>query len=187
MGGGQLADFIEEQGAVAGCLEFSFSHSDGAGVRTFLVSEELAFKQCLRDCGAVDGDEGTFVSRTALMDRTRDNFFAGAALSPDQHGGITLRDAGDELTQLVNLFAFANEVAGRVELLFQALVLGAQSIESEYVFKRDCCDSRDRAEEVNVIFAKWRRRVEGCEIDDADDSFHSNERQTKYIPRFARG
>ena len=93
------------------------------------------------------------------MDGARDHFFAGAALSPDQHGGITLRDTGDELLQLAKLPALADEAAGWVELAFQALILGAQSIESEYVFKRDRCDARDRVEEVDMVFAEWRSRV----------------------------
>ena len=88
------------------------------------------------------------------------NFFAGAALSPDEHGGIALRDAGDELLHLANLPALADEVAGRVELSFQALVFGAQRIEREDVFKRDGCDAGDRVEEMNVVFAKRRRRPE---------------------------
>ena len=57
------------------------------------------------------------------MNGARDNFFAGAAFSPDQHGGIALRDAGDELLQLSNLPAFADEAADRGEFAFQARTL----------------------------------------------------------------
>ena len=78
------------------------------------MAEEFAFEQRLRDCGAVDGDEGPFLSRAALMDGACDNFLAGAALSPDQHGGIALRDTGDELLEMTNLPAFADQVAGWV-------------------------------------------------------------------------
>ncbi len=139
----QLTNLIEKQGSVIGCFELPLPHPDGAGVCALLVSEEFAFEQRLRDCSAVDGDEGPFVSRATLMDGACDNFFAGAALSPDQHGGIALRDAGDELLQLANLPAFADQVAGGVQLPFQALVFGAQRIESEYVFESDRCDSGD--------------------------------------------
>ncbi len=63
---------------------------------------------------------------------------------------------------LTNLAALANEVAGWVELLFQARVFIAQGIEGKNVFESDRCYSGDGVEEVNVIFAKWRSRVEGC-------------------------
>ena len=139
----QFANLVEKQGSIIGGLQLSLPHPDGAGVCPLLMSEEFAFEQGFGDCGAVDGDKGPFVSRAALVDGACDNFFAGAALSADQHGGIALRDAGDELLQLSNLAAFADEAAGWVELPFQSLVFKAQRIESEYVFESDRCDSGD--------------------------------------------
>ncbi len=79
----ELANLIEKHGSVIRSLKFPFSHSDCAGVRAFFVPEELSFQKCFGNCCAVDGDEGEFASRTALMDRTCDDFLAGAAFSPD--------------------------------------------------------------------------------------------------------
>src|SRR4051812_31219049 len=109
------------------------------------------------------------------MDGACDDFFAGAALSANQDGGVALRDAGDELFYLANLAALANEVVGRVELSFQALVFRTQRIERQYVFKRDGGDAGDGIEEVDVVFAKGRRRWERNEIDDADSSFDGHQ------------
>jgi hypothetical protein len=63
-------------------------------------------------------------------------------------------DTGDELLYLANLPALADQVAGRVELSFEALVFRPKGIERKYVFKRDGCDAGDGVEEVNVVFAK---------------------------------
>ena len=78
------------------------------------MTEEFAFEEGLGDCGAVDGDEWPLLARTDLMDRASDDFFSGAALPADEHGGVALGDAGDELLYLADLLAFAYEVAGLV-------------------------------------------------------------------------
>ena len=95
-------------------FEFSFSHAHGSGVRAFFVAEEFALEEGFGDGGAVDGDEGTVASWTALMDGACDDFFAGAALASNENGGRGWSDARDELAHLMDLSTFTYEVAGGI-------------------------------------------------------------------------
>ena len=52
-----VADLVEEERAAVGQLEPARALADGAGERPFLVAEQLALQQGLRQGGAVDGDE----------------------------------------------------------------------------------------------------------------------------------
>ena len=54
----ELADFVEEQGAVAGGADQAGVVAVGAGEGAAAVAEELAFEQVARDGGAVERDEG---------------------------------------------------------------------------------------------------------------------------------
>ena len=53
----EFADFVQEEGAVAGLLEEAFAGAYGAGEGAFLVAEELGFDQSFRDRAAGNGDE----------------------------------------------------------------------------------------------------------------------------------
>ena len=54
----ELADFVEEQGAVAGGADQAELIAVGAGEGAAAVAEQLALEQVARDGGAVEGDEG---------------------------------------------------------------------------------------------------------------------------------
>src|SRR6185295_14845098 len=51
----ELADLVEEEGALVGDLELARAAHDRAGERALHVPEELALDQVLRDGAAVDG------------------------------------------------------------------------------------------------------------------------------------
>ena len=51
---GHIGDFIQKNGAVVRLLEAADALRHRAGERAFLVAEQLAFEQCLRDRGAID-------------------------------------------------------------------------------------------------------------------------------------
>jgi len=71
-GDGHLADFVEQQGALFCELEAAGTTFDGAGERAFLVAENFALDQRLRNSGAVDGDEGLAGAGAQLMQGARD-------------------------------------------------------------------------------------------------------------------
>lgn len=59
-GHGDIADFIEEQGALIGGLEEPGFVPSGAGEAAFDVAKELGFEEVLGDGSAVEGDEAPF-------------------------------------------------------------------------------------------------------------------------------
>src|SRR5207245_8943408 len=80
-----LRHLVEEERPALGGAEHAVMVVDGAGEGAAPVTEELAVEQRLRESGAVDGDERLPGERPALVDRTRDELLAGAALAADEH------------------------------------------------------------------------------------------------------
>jgi len=52
-----LGNFVEQQRAAIGLLEFSDAARNRAGKRALLVAEQLGFEQRFRNCRAVDANE----------------------------------------------------------------------------------------------------------------------------------
>ena len=86
----QLADLVEEQRAAIGFEEFADALLDGAGEGAFLVAEQDALDQILRDGAAIDGDEGLGSAGAFALDGARDQLLADARFAFDQHrdGGV---------------------------------------------------------------------------------------------------
>jgi hypothetical protein len=57
----QIADLVQQKRAVRGGLEESWTVGLGSGEGSTGVPEEFGFEQVARDCGAVDGEERSFV------------------------------------------------------------------------------------------------------------------------------
>src|SRR5271166_129116 len=62
-----VADLIEKHGSTFGDFEFAFLAILRAGECAFLVSEEFAFEQCLRQSAAMNNDQRMKSSWTCLM------------------------------------------------------------------------------------------------------------------------
>ena len=92
-----LGDLVEEQRAAVGALEEAQMLALGAGEAALLVAEDLAFHQVRRDRAAVDGEERMAAAPAEVVDRSRDDFLAGAALAGDEHRDRRRRDADDLL------------------------------------------------------------------------------------------
>jgi hypothetical protein len=91
---------------VAGGANISELITIGAGECATAVAEELAFEQVARDRGAVEGDERLSLAIGEVVDRTREDLFAGSAFArnrPVAAGGVlrstcprtTARGCGD--------------------------------------------------------------------------------------------
>ena len=87
-----LADFVEQQRAAIGRLEFADTARDGAGERTLLVAEQLELQQVLGDCRTVQRDERPADAARTAMDMARQHLLAGAGFADDQHRGLGRRD-----------------------------------------------------------------------------------------------
>ncbi len=90
-GQGKVADLVEEEGAVVGHLRLPHLAARGARERSLLVAEELVLEQGLGDRRAVDGDERALRAGRQLVERSRHQLLAGAALPEDQHRGVAPR------------------------------------------------------------------------------------------------
>src|SRR5205807_7466940 len=112
--GGHITDFIEENGAVVGLFEASNATQFGPGEGTALVTEEFAFQQGLRDGGTVDGNKGAIGAIAVLIDRTGDQFLAGARLAADENVNRLGGDAANLLVDCLHGAAVADERVTRV-------------------------------------------------------------------------
>ena len=77
-------------------LKHAFPGADRAGEGAFDVAEHLGLEKLGRDRAAVDGNEGLFGAQTLVVNASRHEFFAGAALAQDKAGRVCLRDSLDQ-------------------------------------------------------------------------------------------
>ncbi len=89
----KIADLVEEQRAAGGELELADLLPDRAGERPFLVSEERALDQLLRNRGEVDRDKRRIRSPARTMDQPGEELFSCAAFAEDEHGHRRGRDS----------------------------------------------------------------------------------------------
>jgi hypothetical protein len=85
---GELADFVEKEGAAVGRFKQAFLHCLGIGEGTLFMAEEFGFHQSLGDGRAVDGDERPILTGTLIVNRLGNQILAGAAfaLNEDRSG-----------------------------------------------------------------------------------------------------
>src|SRR6185436_14950873 len=93
-----LGELVQEQRASVGALEETRMPAHGACEAALLVPEKLARCELARQRAAVDGDELAW-PRARSMNRLRDELFARARLTKNQHGA---RRAGDLFDLLVD-------------------------------------------------------------------------------------
>ena len=126
---GQLADLVEEERAAVGHLEQSDAMLVGPGKRPLAVTEQLAFDQVLRQGAAVDRHQRHLRPQTLIVQRPGDQFFAGARLTDDEHGGIGRGHLGDEAAHQLHPRRVADQLGGAFEAmepLFQGPILVRQ-------------------------------------------------------------
>jgi hypothetical protein len=107
----QLADLVEEDGALRRCLECALSRRYGARERAALVPEKLALQELPGDRAAIDDDEGAVLSVSLAMNRFRGGFFAGAGLPLDEDRCIADRRALQELEERAHRCRATHQVA----------------------------------------------------------------------------
>ena len=75
----EVANLVEEQGAVLGGPDEALVVAIGAREGAAALAKELALEELARDGGAVEGDKGFVGAVGMLVDRAGDDFLAGAA------------------------------------------------------------------------------------------------------------
>ena len=71
--------------------------SRGSGKRTSLVAKQLAFQETGRNGRAVHRDESLVAARAGIVNRSRDDFLAGAGFAEQEHGAVDRRDHRDRV------------------------------------------------------------------------------------------
>lgn len=111
-GGGEVADFVEEEGAPIGDFGASEAALGGPSEGTAFVAKELALDEGFGESGAVEGDKGAAFAGGEFDDGARDEFLAGAGAAADEDGGIGGGDLADLFVDLAHFAAGADHIAG---------------------------------------------------------------------------
>ncbi len=122
-----IADFVQEQGAFMGQIEFAPVAVRGPGKGPLLVAEELAFDEVFGNGGAVDLHEGARGPAAVGMERPGHQFLAGAVFPGDEHAGVGGGHQVQRLPELADGLALADNLPGRGRLLAQPPVLFRQA------------------------------------------------------------
>src|SRR6266478_5202255 len=125
----QVADLVEEERTPVRLHEEPPARRVRVGEGAARVPEELALEQRLRERDAVDGDEGTGLPPSPLVEGARDELLSGPRLAGDQHGRAGVRDAVEELVHPPHRGAGPEqraEAAGFLDRLAQPPYLVAQ-------------------------------------------------------------
>ncbi len=120
----QLADLIEEDGALLGHGKAPFAALCRAGEGAALVPEELALDQGGGDGGAVDRNQVPGTPPAGGMDGAGDELLAGSGLAEDEHRGVGAAHLIHLTEDAEERFALAEDAAclpARAELLPQPL------------------------------------------------------------------
>ena len=127
-----VADLIEEQGALVRQFEPADLLCDGARESPPFMAEQLAFEQPRRNRRAVHLDEGPLATLTQVVDRASDELLACAGFPLNQRSGVGRRDGLHLLQDALQRCALPDDllevVLGadlvfEVELLFGKLLL----------------------------------------------------------------
>ena len=95
--GGQLRDFVEKDGAVAGDLEQSAFRRSSVGEGAPLVPEQFALDERSRERGRVDGNERPASARGLVVNAPGRVPLAGARFAGEQHGHVVVaRGEGEQ-------------------------------------------------------------------------------------------
>src|SRR5205823_5038897 len=105
----EVADFVEEQRAVARELELAELLPVRAGKRAALVPEQRALRQLARNRGEVDGDERRVRLAGFLVNQPREQLLAGAAFAENQYRGRQLRNLVHEVDDVARVLAGADD------------------------------------------------------------------------------
>lgn len=108
--GGDVADFVEEDGAALGMLEEAGAVGVGTGEGTADVAEEFAFHQLRAEGGQVNGNEWFAGAGRVLMDGFGDEFLACAAFAGDENSGFGFSDEGDPFEDGLHRWGLADKL-----------------------------------------------------------------------------
>jgi len=111
-GRGEVTNFIEKDRAAMGQFKAALALRDGARERAFLVAEQFAFNDRFGERGAIDAYERFAGAQAIVVDSMCDEFFADAAFSTDEDGGVALGDLSDEVVDDLHGMRVTDDIGG---------------------------------------------------------------------------
>ena len=167
---GELADFIEEEGALVGQREAAEAFLVGGGESAFFVAEHLAFEEVIGDGSAVDRDERAGGAGRSLVEHLRGELFARAGLAGNED---VQRRAGHVANEAPGFFdgaAFAQQgpAPGGAFIQRGDFILQRVHVAKGLVVGRgNLCDGQEKVEVAFVVGALSR----GAADDERADGF----------------
>ena len=89
------------------------------------MAEEFGFDEVFRDGAAGDGDKSVCRDLAVLVNGLRHQFLAGSGFAIDEHVGLGLADALDEVVNLEHFWAVADNPRKRIAVLGRGFLLSA--------------------------------------------------------------
>src|SRR5215467_12446543 len=99
----QTRHLVKKQSPHMRQLEFTAVHLDSPGKRPTLMAKKFALDQVLGNGGTVHRYKRIGATLALLMERPGNEFFPNTALPIDEHCGIGIRNAGDQVVNLAHL------------------------------------------------------------------------------------
>ncbi len=99
----ELTDLVEEHRAAVGRFEETCARAGRAGEGAFLVTEELALEQRLRNGRAVEAQERAALALRALVNRLGEHLLADAGFAQEEDRNVALRGARGERVEALHL------------------------------------------------------------------------------------
>ena len=127
--GTHVAYLVEEDRSAVGDREPAFTMFERIREGAFDMPEEFGLEEFLGNRAAVDGDQSAIRPAAVVVERARDQFFAGPALACDEDGALCvgdLFDKGQRASEADTLSNDAVEFMTRAELALQVAVFGFQ-------------------------------------------------------------
>ena len=126
-----LANFVEEECARVSRFEFTCLLFRRTGEGPFLMPKQFAFKQCLREGGAVEADVRACTAVTRLVDRTGDKLLASTAFPADEDGCLGSGDPFDLIADFAEGRALAYHPGFLTKPFLQQAIFGCNVGEPE--------------------------------------------------------
>src|SRR5579864_6983613 len=122
-----VSDFVEEESAAVGLLEFSDLVFGRTGKTAFHVAKQFGFNQLFGNCGAADLDKQALASQTGGVQGASHKFLASSAFAVNQNPAVGGGRDGDLLAQGLHGHAVANNLIAMAKLDAQELIFFLQA------------------------------------------------------------
>ena len=116
----EVADFVEEEGAVVGGFDAALTAEESSGKGAFFVAEEFVFDEIFGEVGAGEGDERASAAQTFVMDGAGEEFLAGAGFAGDEHVDVAGSDALGEGKKLLHGSRAAEKAVEATAAIFKS-------------------------------------------------------------------